>query len=181
MELVLIRHCETDWNAQNRVQGHSDVPLNVVGRTQARDLTERLRSAGITNVLCSDLRRASETGYAIAQDLGIPITHDARLRECAFGVLEGLTVQEIERIYGPAALPAGNFTDYSFAAWDGEHRNQVLTRQLDCLEEFATRRPKATPLIVGHGRSLGTLLAFFGQSPALARDEIARVRFTPCV
>lgn len=180
MELVVTRHCETEWNAEGRLQGHTDVPLNDVGRAQARELATRLRSVGLTHVLCSDLRRASETGYTIAQDLGIPITHDARLRECAFGVLEGLTVPEIEKFYGSVALPAENFTDYSFDAWNGEHRNQVLTRQLDFLEEFATRRPDATPLLVGHGRSLGTLLAFFGHPPALVRGDIARVLFTPC-
>jgi probable phosphoglycerate mutase len=94
--LIVWRHGNTDWNAGNRVQGQTDVPLNDLGRQQAvgaADLLVRLRP---TALVASDLRRAADTAAALAALTGLPVTHDERLRERGFGQWEGLTMTEVE-------------------------------------------------------------------------------------
>jgi broad specificity phosphatase PhoE len=97
VHVYLARHGETDWNAQQRWQGHTDVPLNDQGREQARAIGAALRSAGIARIAASDLARAHETARIVAGELGIAVTLvDRDLRERAFGVFEGLTREECE-------------------------------------------------------------------------------------
>jgi broad specificity phosphatase PhoE len=97
VHVYLARHGETDWNAQQRWQGHTDVPLNDRGREQARAIAAALRAAGIARIAASDLARAHETARIVAGELGLAVTHvDRDLRERAFGVFEGLTREECE-------------------------------------------------------------------------------------
>jgi glucosyl-3-phosphoglycerate phosphatase len=93
--LLVWRHGNTDWNASGRVQGHTDVPLNAVGRQQAveaADLLARLRPDAIVS---SDLRRAADTAAALADRTGLPVGYDKRLRERFFGAWQGLTMAEV--------------------------------------------------------------------------------------
>ena len=90
--LYLTRHGETDWNAEGRWQGHTDVPLNSTGEAQARAMADALRGTGIGAVVSSDLRRACDTARIVAGILGVDVAYvDADLRERAFGLFEGLT------------------------------------------------------------------------------------------
>jgi probable phosphoglycerate mutase len=93
--ILLARHGETEWNAVGRLQGHTDVPLNEAGRSQARALAAGVAGAGIAAVVTSDLARARETGEIVAAALGLgaPAIEPA-LRERRFGVFEGLTRDE---------------------------------------------------------------------------------------
>jgi probable phosphoglycerate mutase len=101
--LYLTRHGETDWNAAGRWQGHTDVPINANGRAQALAVADTLRRAGIGAVASSDLSRAHETARIVAESLGVAVSYlDADLRERAFGVFEGLTREECERLYPQA-------------------------------------------------------------------------------
>jgi broad specificity phosphatase PhoE len=89
------RHGETDWNCEGRWQGQTDVPLNDVGRAQARALGERLRSEGIRAVASSDLSRARETAEIVSRELGLAVAYvDEVFRERAYGPFEGLTREE---------------------------------------------------------------------------------------
>ena len=93
--MYLSRHGETDWNAIGRLQGHTDIPLNDRGRTQARELARTMRAHGIGEVITSDLARSLETGQIVAGELGLPPPRIVpELRERRFGVFEGLTRDE---------------------------------------------------------------------------------------
>ena len=147
--LLLVRHGETDWNAQGRWQGQCDVPLNAQGREQARRLGERLARlwasgelAPPTCLLSSDLCRATETAQLLGTDL--PLTTDIRLRERGFGSWEGKTSAEI-----------GHAPGSSERAPDAEPLEQVWERTLAALQSL-----QETTLIVGHGGSLRAALAY---------------------
>ena len=88
LQVYLVRHGETQWNAERRIQGQSDSPLTAKGEQQAMQVGERARTFGITHVISSDLGRTRRTAEIIAQACGCDITLDARLRELHMGVLE---------------------------------------------------------------------------------------------
>jgi broad specificity phosphatase PhoE len=93
--LIVWRHGNTDWNADHRVQGQTDVPLNALGRQQAVDAAELLIKMKPDVIVCSDLRRAADTAAALAALTGLSIRHDERLRERFFGSWQGLTMTEV--------------------------------------------------------------------------------------
>jgi broad specificity phosphatase PhoE len=101
--VFLTRHGETDWNFEGRWQGHTDVPLNEKGRAQARAIAEALRGEGVSGLVSSDLARARETAEIVAAAMGLDLAYvDAGLRERTFGVFEGLTRSECERLHPEA-------------------------------------------------------------------------------
>lgn len=93
--LLIWRHGNTDWNAGNRVQGQTDVPLNALGRQQAVDAAELLIKMRPDAIVASDLHRAADTAAALATLTGLPVTYDKRLRERFFGAWQGLTMTEV--------------------------------------------------------------------------------------
>ena len=101
--VFLTRHGETDWNFEGRWQGHTDVPLNDKGRAQALSIAEALRGEGLSGLVSSDLTRARETAEIVGGALGLDLAYvDAGLRERTFGVFEGLTRVECERLHPEA-------------------------------------------------------------------------------
>lgn len=88
LQVYLVRHGETQWNAERRIQGQSDSPLTAKGEQQAMQVGERARSLSITHIISSDLGRTKRTAEIIAQACGCDITFDSRLRELDMGVLE---------------------------------------------------------------------------------------------
>lgn len=99
IEIILVRHGETAWNAERRIQGHCDIPLNAEGERQAAALARELASEALDAVFSSDLRRAAQTAQAIASPHGLPVRMDFELRERRFGAFEGLTHEEIRDRY----------------------------------------------------------------------------------
>lgn len=99
-KLLLIRHGETAWNHDNRPQGVSDVPLNEVGRQQARLTARALAGEPLVGVYSSDLARARETAAAIAEIHQLPVQTDPRLREMDQGVFEGAPIEQVREQYG---------------------------------------------------------------------------------
>jgi len=97
--VLLIRHGETEWNREGRMQGHIDIPLSQEGVTQALRLAERFAGEAFDALVSSDLRRAFQTAERIAAGSGRPVLVDARLRERNLGVLQGLTREESARAY----------------------------------------------------------------------------------
>jgi len=93
--LVIWRHGNTDWNATGRVQGQTDVPLNDLGREQARAAAPALAALRPDAIVASDLRRAADTAAALAALTGLPVRADARLRERHFGQWQGLDLTEV--------------------------------------------------------------------------------------
>ena len=92
--IIIWRHGRTEWNLAGRVQGQTDVPLDEVGRDQAREAAARLASLQPTRIVTSDLSRARETADELGRLTGIAVESDVRLRERSFGVREGLTMAE---------------------------------------------------------------------------------------
>lgn len=93
-----LRHGETDWNRQSLIQGHSDIPLNETGRAQARDIVPVMRKLPIDRIISSNLLRAQETAGIINDVLGRPFEIDAMLKERNFGIFEGKSISEIEKL-----------------------------------------------------------------------------------
>src|SRR5262245_34226909 len=121
---LLVRHGETDWNATGRIQGHSDTPLNAVGREQARRVALRLAREPVRAVYSSDLARAFETATIIGQPLGLTVVTSARLRERQYGAWEGLTAAEIQTRY-PEQFAQWRARSTDFAPPRGETITQL--------------------------------------------------------
>ncbi len=164
--VYLARHGETDWNAAQRWQGHTDVPLNANGRDQARALAARLRAVGLGGVVTSDLSRAHETGRIVAEELGLAVAYvDRALRERSFGVFEGLTREECETRHAEAwrawlesrQVPHGGETHESLTERLGAAIRRVAT-------EIASAAAPA--LVVTHGGALRAIVtAATGAAP----------------
>jgi probable phosphoglycerate mutase len=157
--LYVARHGETDWNAQVRWQGHTDVPLNETGRAQARALALALRGAGLVGVVASDLSRAHETARIVAVQLGVSVAYvDPELRERAFGVFEGLTREECESLH-PEAW--GAWLESKRPPQGGEPHEALAARIVAAVERVAVRvaTEGAPALIVTHGAALRALVA----------------------
>jgi broad specificity phosphatase PhoE len=152
-DLLLVRHGETDWNREHRVQGHTDVPLNARGSAQAAALAESLAAVPLTAIYSSDLGRAEATAATVARDRGLEVTVDARLREKNFGSWEGLTDVEI----------AARFPDAVRGGWgDGETTDDVAARVIEIVEVIRARHGDGTVLVVSHGGALRAILAHLG-------------------
>jgi len=93
--IYLLRHGQTDWNLENRIQGHLDMPLNETGRKEAETCRTQLASVKIDQIIASDLLRAKETARIINEVLSLPISFDSRLRELNMGDLQGMVAKEI--------------------------------------------------------------------------------------
>jgi probable phosphoglycerate mutase len=93
--LIVWRHGNTDWNADERVQGQTDTPLNALGRQQAADAARVLLAMRPEAIVASDLVRASDTAAALASISGLTVSYDKRLRERFFGAWQGLTMADV--------------------------------------------------------------------------------------
>ncbi len=159
--VYLARHGETDWNLARRWQGSTDIPLNDVGRAQARALAERLRPHRIARVHASDLARAHETATIVAAELGAAFDGtSARFRERGFGVFEGLTREECEGRW-PAEWQA-YVDDFRNAPPDAEPAERVIERMRAGVSDLAAEGPT---LVVSHGASIRMLIASLGGPP----------------
>lgn len=147
--LILARHGETDWNRENRFQGHADPPLNELGRRQSAELADALAAERIARVYTSPLRRASETAAIVARRLGIEVEPLEGLREIDVGSWSGLTREEVA-----TRFPEG------YARWleraphgfeDGETYAQLAARVFPAIRELVERHPAETLLVVTHG------------------------------
>lgn len=151
--LLLVRHGETPWNAEGRIQGHSDVGLSEKGERQARLIAERLVGVSIDAAYSSDLIRCQDTAKAILTKHDIPLQATPDLRERFYGVFEGLTVAERQSRY-PEMFAASVVNDLDFAPTDGETPRETIRRMTPVIDDIRRRHADQTALIVGHGGSL---------------------------
>ncbi len=136
--LLLVRHGETDWNADGRLQGQTDRPLNDYGRRQAQQLAETLETDKLEAIYSSDLARARETAEIVGERLGLPVALDPDLREKDWGNWEGLTPVERDRV-----------------EFVGETTEAHQERTLRALRRIAERHAGDRPvLVVTHGGSM---------------------------
>jgi probable phosphoglycerate mutase len=146
--LLLTRHGQTAWNAQGKLQGHTDIALDETGRDQARTLAASLATAGIRTVWTSDLGRARETGEIVAAQLGLAVPRtEPELRERKFGVFEGLTREECATLH-PDHWAA--WLEQTAAPPGGEPREEAVARLGRALERIAARE-EGPALVISHG------------------------------
>jgi probable phosphoglycerate mutase len=152
----LARHGRTAWNHIGRFQGHSDVPLDDVGRQQAAAFAAALREQRtIEAVISSDLLRARETATIIAEALDVPFLGvDADLRERGYGVFEGLTREECIERHPDAWAAKGD--DRNYEPPGGERSAHVLERMQRALERTVglMQDRYRHALVIGHGSSI---------------------------
>lgn len=154
IRLYLTRHGRTAWNHVGRFQGHTDIPLDEVGRAQSAELAHKLRGL-VDAVIASDLQRASETARIVADVLSIPwLGVDAELRERGYGVFEGLTRDECIERYPDVWAARGD--NRNFEPPDSEPCAAVHARMLRALTRAveSVRGRHERLLVVGHGSAL---------------------------
>ncbi|WP_395701719.1 histidine phosphatase family protein [Aquabacterium sp.] len=154
--IIAIRHGETAWNAESRLQGQLDIPLNARGRAQAAQLAEALREEGLALVISSDLGRAADTARALAEPLGLPLHFDAGLRERGFGAMEGRTFQEIDA-HAPEYALRWRRRDPDFGPPGGERLIDFYARSIAAAERLAQAHAGRTIALVTHGGVLDCL------------------------
>jgi 2,3-bisphosphoglycerate-dependent phosphoglycerate mutase len=154
--ILAIRHGETAWNAEARIQGHTDIPLNPHGRWQAQRLAQALHDETVDAAYASDLSRAHETALAVVQQRGLPVVTHVGLRERGFGNFEGQTWTELEARW-PAETQAWRKRVPGFAPGGGESLLQLQARVVDTVNQLAARHLGEQILIVAHGGVLDIL------------------------
>lgn len=155
-EILLIRHGETLWNQQGRMQGQHDSPLTPLGLQQARQLAARLKGVPFTTLYSSDLGRAHQTARCIGDATGHDIVADMSLRERGFGIFEGLTNTEIKNRY-PEDYECFARREPDFAMEGGESASGFRDRCVAGLEQIAQRHVGETIAVVSHGLVLDAL------------------------
>jgi broad specificity phosphatase PhoE len=148
--LLLLRHAESEWNAQGRWQGVADPPLSARGEAQAELAGRLLQGQGISSVVSSDLQRARATAERIGAGLPVtgPIDVYRDLREYDLGAWSGLTRVQIEARW-PGAIE--EWREGRLATPDGEERDAFMARILGAVNQVAADRPGQTVLVVTHG------------------------------
>jgi len=164
--VLLIRHGETAWNAEHRIQGLLDVPLSATGVWQAARLADRLAGEPIDAVIASDLARAWLTAQPLAQRLGLEPLPEPRMRERNFGSFQGHTVDEIAQRW-PDDFHAWRARDPAWAMPGGESGHEFIARVLAALHDVAQAHAERTIAVVTHG---GVLDVAYRHARALSWD-----------
>ena len=163
--LLLVRHGETPWNAEGRIQGHSDVGLSEKGKQQASMIAGRLANVRIDAAYSSDLVRCQDTAKVILERHNIPLQTTPELRERFYGVFEGLTMAERQTRF-PELFAASVINDLDFAPTDGESPRETLRRMTPVMDGIRKKHANETTLIVGHGGSLRAAIIALMALPA---------------
>lgn len=171
--IILVRHGETDWNTEGRIQAQLDTPLNETGREQATLVAARLTAEPFAAIYSSDLGRAYETAQIIAGNHHVPITSDSRLRELDYGRWAGLTFAEINAQYGAQAEQWWR-GDLSAKPHGGEALIDVDARIGAVLAEIRAAHKGQTVLVVSHG---GPLAQFVCRALDLVPEKRWHFRF----
>jgi probable phosphoglycerate mutase len=184
-DLVLVRHGETVWHAENRYAGVSEVELSSSGRAQAAELAMWASSAGLSAVWSSPQGRALATATACADLAGLPLQVDARLRELDFGEGEGLTAQDMRERF-PEALDAYRVDPVENHLPGGEDPVEAAARFVACLRDIAGPQ-EGRVLVVAHNtvirlalcQLLGVPLREYRRLfPAIGNCSLTEIRMT---
>jgi probable phosphoglycerate mutase len=154
--LFVIRHGETAWNAETRMQGQLDTELNDTGRWQAELLALALRAEPIDTIFASDLQRTLQTAAPIARALGRSVQPEPGLRERAFGAFEGHTYADIDRRW-PDGSARWRSRDRHFAPEGGESLDAFNARCIEVADRLCAAQPGCTMVWVTHGGVLDCL------------------------
>ncbi|SUZ82654.1 uncharacterized protein METZ01_LOCUS35508 [marine metagenome] len=156
-EIILIRHGETEWNSQQRMQGHSNSDLSEVGRGQIQALGELMKNVSFDHIYSSDSLRARQTAEAVTQYSGHTLQFDQRIREKNLGVFEGLTSTEAKERH-PEIYRLFKTAGANYVIDEGESTQQLLERALEFIEEIRLRHPQERVVMVTHGGVVRVLM-----------------------
>jgi len=156
-DFFLIRHGQTEWNRDGRMQGHGDSPLTDLGHAQARAIAARLGGLRPDALVCSDLGRARQTAAYTAQVTGLSPAIDPGLRERNLGIFEGLTPAEVQARH-PEAYQRWRSQDPAYAMPGGESLLQRTARVLAALGAHALAHPGARIAVITHGGCLDSMI-----------------------
>ena len=157
-EIWLVRHGETPWNAERRVQGWEDISLNETGVEQARALGRHIKNltqAGqrLDAVYTSDLKRAHATAQTVADEVGLPLNIHKGVRERHFGVLQGLVYDEMDA-RAPEAAAIWRARDPNAELPGGESLGFFYARVVEAINEIAARHVGQRVMVVSHGGAM---------------------------
>ena len=167
--LYLFRHGQTDWNKEKRFQGHSDIPLNKTGLSQAQTLINVFKDLDVSRIISSDLIRAHHTAKVLADHYGYEIHLEPRFRETNMGEAEGKSGKEVMALAGSDAITRWKSHDestFDFRFPGGETKNEVRKRALEGLMHWLERHPGENLAISAHGGVLRLLLTLTKTTPA---------------
>jgi probable phosphoglycerate mutase len=168
--LILLRHGQTAWNAEERAQGHSDIELDALGHSQAADAAPFVASYRPAALWSSDLARARQTAAYVAKEAGLDAVLDARLREFSLGERTGLTNVEFE-----ARFPE-QYAAFREGRWDPlpgmETTEELAVRVTAALEDLADSiEPGETAVAVAHGGAIKVgVMALLAWTPEIAQS-----------
>ncbi|RKJ98271.1 histidine phosphatase family protein [Alicycliphilus denitrificans] len=155
--IIAIRHGETAWNVDTRIQGHLDIPLNDTGLWQARQVGQALADEPVAAIYSSDLLRAWATAQAVARATGAPLNPERALRERSFGSFQGRTFEQIEREVPEQAL-RWRKRDPDFAPDGGGESLTMLRERIACtVHQIAARHSGQQIVLVAHGGVMDVL------------------------
>lgn len=183
--LIAIRHGETAWNLDTRIQGHTDIALNMTGLQQAAQVADALRDETVNAIYASDLQRAWQTASAIAHTTQAPLNADKGLRERSFGSFEGKTYAELEAEFPEDSL-RWRHRDPDWTPPAGESLATMRERILNTVTRLAQQHLGGQIVLVAHGGVLDQLYRLAtGQGLQAARTwqlgnaAINRLLWTP--
>lgn len=163
-ELWLVRHGETIWNQEGRLQGSMDIELNEGGLEQARRLAEQLKDTEFQSIYSSPLKRALKTAELIAGCTDHTVQIDPRLVEVRMGEWEGMRSVDIRRQY-PELVAIRDADPVYAPVPGGETVQQLAVRVNQAADEISKRHPRGPVLIVSHGLSIAVLVCLVREIP----------------
>jgi broad specificity phosphatase PhoE len=165
-EIWLLRHGQTDWNLQGRWQGQASFApgLNETGLTQARSVAMELSNIKLKAIYSSDLLRARQTAEAVAEQQGLPVLLDKRLREVNLGEWEGMLSDEVNARY-PRELEERERDPLHARPPQGETLIEVVERAHAAIMDISKKQANSPILIVSHGLTLATLICISNHTP----------------
>ena len=155
--IIAIRHGETAWNVDTRIQGHLDIPLNDTGLWQARQVGQALADEAVAAIYSSDLQRAYATAEAVARTTGAPLTPVPGLRERSFGSFQGRTFQQIETESPEQALRWCKRDPHFVPDGGGESLDMLRERIAVTVDGIAARHAGEQIVLVAHGGVMDVL------------------------
>lgn len=171
--LYIVRHGETDWNLQERMQGQIDIPLNETGIKQAKILAKKLKNIKFEMVFSSDLLRAKRTAEIIALEHKLAVKTTKALRERTFGKYEGINYKEYHKLFEQFFRKSYN-ERYSKKAYDNTESNEeLMLRFIPIIRELSVAYPGKNILVVTHG---GVMRAFLHHLSIVQKTEYRRAR-----
>ena len=162
-QIILWRHGQTDWNVANKFQGHTDIPLNEVGKFQATHAAPLIAAVSPTMIIASDLIRAQDTAHELVKLTGLEVITDSRLRETNCGNWEGLTGDEIRKV------DLENLREWSLggdnpAGGIGERRSEVAERAVAAIAQALIGKDNQR-IVVATGGTARTIIGSYLSLP----------------